>query len=150
MDRSVCSFESTHRCNDERSLVRSQELHGPNEETSHLINHCEWLRDVDTTNFEWEFNFVCDPTYRCLRDRRRVKIHGLCLQQVTTGDRLVHLVVRRPPRGRKIPGSNPACAGIYLGSSHTSDLKTGILVATLPGAWRCMASAGTGQYTVTG
>ena len=29
----------------------------------------------------------------------------------------------RPPRERKIPGSNPACAGIYPGSSHTSDLK---------------------------
>ena len=36
-------------------------------------------------------------------------------------DRLVGLVVRRPPRERKIPGSNPACAGIFSGSSHTSD-----------------------------
>ena len=31
--------------------------------------------------------------------------------------------LRRPPRERKIPGSNPACAGIFSGSSHTSDLK---------------------------
>ena len=30
-------------------------------------------------------------------------------------DRLVGLVVRRPPRARKIPGSNPACAGIFGG-----------------------------------
>ena len=30
-------------------------------------------------------------------------------------DRLVGLVVRRPPRERKTPGSNPACAGIFLG-----------------------------------
>ena len=29
--------------------------------------------------------------------------------------RLVGLVVRRPPRQRKIPGSNPACAGIFVG-----------------------------------
>ena len=29
--------------------------------------------------------------------------------------RLVGLVVRRPPRERKIPGSNPACAGIFRG-----------------------------------
>ena len=29
--------------------------------------------------------------------------------------RLVGLVVRRPPRERKIPGSNPACAGIFFG-----------------------------------
>ena len=27
---------------------------------------------------------------------------------------LVGLVVRRPPRQRKIPGSNPACAGIFF------------------------------------
>ena len=35
------------------------------------------------------------------------------------------LWLRRPPRERKIPGSNPACDGIFSGSSHTSDLKTG-------------------------
>ena len=32
----------------------------------------------------------------------------------STADRLVGLVVRRPPRERKIPGSNPACAGIFF------------------------------------
>ena len=59
-------------------------------------------------------------------------------------DRLVGLVVRRPPRERKIPGSNPACAGIFSGSSQTSDFKIGTPVATLPGAWRYRVSAGTG------
>ena len=59
-------------------------------------------------------------------------------------DRLVGLVVRRPPRERKVPGSNPACAGIFSGSSHTSDLKIGTPVATLPGAWRYRVSVGTG------
>ena len=39
--------------------------------------------------------------------------------------------------------------------SHTSDLKIGTPVATLPDAWRYRVSAGTGQpsvsqYTVTG
>ena len=35
------------------------------------------------------------------------------------------------------PGfSYPACTGIFLGSSHTSDLNIGTPVATLPGAWR--------------
>ena len=58
--------------------------------------------------------------------------------------RLVGLVVRRPPRERKIPGSNPACAGTFSGSSHTSDLKIGTPVATLPAAWRYRVSAGTG------
>ena len=55
-----------------------------------------------------------------------------CLQ---SNHRLVGLVVRRPPRERKIPGSNPACARIFSGSSHTSDSKIGTPVATLPGAW---------------
>ena len=71
----------------------------------------------------------------------------------TQSDRLVGLVVRRPPRERKIPGSNPACGRIFSGSSHTSDSKIGTPVATLPGAWRYRVSAGTSagcQYTVTG
>ena len=59
-------------------------------------------------------------------------------------DRLFGLVVSRPPRERKIPGSNPACAGIFSGSSHTSDSKIGTPVATLQGAWRYRVSAGTG------
>ena len=36
-----------------------------------------------------------------------------------------------------------ACgAGIFPGSSHTSDLEIGTPVATLPGAWRYRVSAG--------
>ena len=30
-------------------------------------------------------------------------------------------LLRRPPRERKFPGSNPACARIFSGSSHTCD-----------------------------
>ena len=63
--------------------------------------------------------------------------------------RLIGQVVRHPPRERKIPGSNPACAGIFSGSSHTSDSKIGTPVATLPGAWRYRVSAGTGQPSVS-
>ena len=66
-----------------------------------------------------------------------------------TPDRLVGLVVRRPPRERKIPGSNTACAGIFSGSSHTSDLKIGTPVATLLGAWRYRVSTGTGRPGVS-
>ena len=65
------------------------------------------------------------------------------------GNRLIGLVVRRPPRERKVPGSNPICAGIFLGSSHTSDSKIGTPVATLPGAWRYRVSTGTGQPGVS-
>ena len=57
--------------------------------------------------------------------------------------------LRRPPRERKIPGSNPARAEIFPGSSHTSDLKIGTPVATLPGAWRYKVSAGTGRPGVS-
>ena len=64
-------------------------------------------------------------------------------------NRLVGLVVRRPPRERKVPGSNPACAGIFSGSSHTSDFKIGTPVATLPGAWRYRVSTGTGRPGVS-
>ena len=63
--------------------------------------------------------------------------------------RLVGLVVRHPPRERKVPGSNPACAGIFSGSSRTCDLNIGTPVATLPGAWRYRVSAGTGRTGVS-
>ena len=46
-------------------------------------------------------------------------------------------------------GSNPACAGIFPGSSHTSDLKIGTPVATLPGAWQYRVSAGSGRPGVS-
>ena len=64
----------------------------------------------------------------------------------------------RPPRwpsGKasasraKIPGSNPACDGIFWGSSHTSDSKIGTPVATLPGAWCYRVSTGTGRPGVS-
>ena len=37
----------------------------------------------------------------------------------------------------------------FSGSSHTSDFKIGIPVATLPGAWRYRVSAGTGWPSVS-
>ena len=64
-------------------------------------------------------------------------------------DRLLGLVVRRPPRERKVSGSNPDCDGIFSGSSHTSDLKIGTPVAALPGAWRYRVSTGTGRPGVS-
>ena len=48
-----------------------------------------------------------------------------------------------------LPGSNPACAGIFSGSSHTSDFKIGTPVATLPGAWRYRVSTVTGRPGVS-
>ena len=43
-----------------------------------------------------------------------------------------------------IPSSNPAGGWIFPGSSHTSDLKIGTPVATLPDAWRYRVSVGNG------
>ena len=72
------------------------------------------------------------------------------VQAQDLSNRLPHwLAVRRPPPEWKIPGLNPACAGIFLGSSHTSDSKIGTPVATLPGAWRYWVSAGTGRPGVS-
>ena len=48
-----------------------------------------------------------------------------------------------------MPSSNPACAGTFPASSHTSDLNIGTPVATLPGAWRYRVSAGTGRLGVS-
>ena len=80
---------------------------------------------------------------------RSVCLSLLTSVSVSLSDRLVGLVVRRPPRKRKVRGSNPACAGIFPGSSHTSDLQIGTPVATLPGAWRYRVSTGTGRPGVS-
>ena len=88
-----------------------------------------------------QFDFL---TWNKLASRKDDK-SGACLCSYC----LVGLVVRRPPREWKIPGSNPACARIFSGSSHTSDSKIGTPVATLPGAWRYRVSTGTGQPGVS-
>ena len=56
--------------------------------------------------------------------------------------------LRRPPWERKIRGLIPLATG-FSWSSHTSDLKIGTPVATLPGAWRYRVSAGTGRPDVS-
>ena len=61
-------------------------------------------------------------------------------------DRLVGLVVKASASRAQDPGSESRLRQDFSGpgSSHTSDLKIGTPVATLPGAWRYRASAGTG------
>ena len=49
-----------------------------------------------------------------------------------------------------ILGLNPACARIFFWwLSHTSDLKIGNPVSTLPGTWCYRVSAGTGRPGVS-
>ena len=54
-----------------------------------------------------------------------------------------------PPWEQKISGLNPTCAGIFPGSSHTSDFKIGTPAAALPSAWCYRVSGGTGQPGVS-
>ena len=65
------------------------------------------------------------------------------------GNGLAGLVVKVSALGAEDRGSNPACDRIFPGSSHTSCLKIGTPVATLPGAWRYRDSTGIGQPGVS-
>ena len=66
-------------------------------------------------------------------------------------DRLVGLVVKASASRAEDPGFKSRLRrGIFFsGSSHTSDLKIGTPVATLPGAWRFRVSTGTGRRGVS-
>ena len=57
---------------------------------------------------------------------------------------LVSLVVKASDSGVEDPGFEFRLRRDFPGSSHTSDLKIGTPVATLPGAWHYRVSAGTG------
>ena len=59
-------------------------------------------------------------------------------------DRFVGLEVKASVSRAEEPGFESSLRRDFSGSSHTSDLKTGSQVATLPGAWRYRVSAGTG------
>ena len=68
--------------------------------------------------------------------------------------RLVGLVMRRPPRERKIPGSNPVCAGIFLRVESYQWLKnwhsSGYPARHLALQCQCWDWSVRCQYTVTG
>ena len=60
-------------------------------------------------------------------------------------NRLVGLVVKALISRTEDPRFKSRWRRDFSGSSHTSDLNIGTPVATLPGAWRSRASAGTGR-----
>ena len=62
---------------------------------------------------------------------------------------LVGLVVKALASRAEDPGFQSRLRRDFSGSSHTSDLKIGTLVATLPGAWRYRVSAVTGRPGVS-
>ena len=59
-------------------------------------------------------------------------------------DCLVGWVVKVSALGVEDPGFESSWRWDFSGSSHTTDLKIGTPVATLPGAWHYRVSAGTG------
>ena len=59
------------------------------------------------------------------------------------------LMVKVPALGAEDPRFESRLRRDFSGSSHTSDLKTGTPVATLPGAWRYRVSAGIGRPGVS-
>ena len=63
--------------------------------------------------------------------------------------RLIGLVVKASASGTKDPGFESGLRRDFSRSSHTSDLKIGTPVATLPGAWHYRVSAWTGQPSVS-
>ena len=64
-------------------------------------------------------------------------------------DRLVGQVVKASAPKEEGPEFESRLRRDFSGSSHTSDLKLGTPVATLPGAWRYRVSAGTGRPGVS-
>ena len=59
--------------------------------------------------------------------------------------RFVGLVVKASTSRAENPGFESRLHRDFPGSSHISDLKIGIPVATLPGTWRYRVTAGTGR-----
>ena len=66
-----------------------------------------------------------------------------------TYDRLVGLVVNASTPRAEDSGFESCLRLEFSGSSHTSDLKIGTPVASLPGAWCFRVSAGTGRPGVS-
>ena len=73
----------------------------------------------------------------------------LRLSALVNYHRLVGLVVKAYASRAEDPGLESRLRRDFSGSSHTSELKIGTPVATLPGAWRYRVSAGTGWPGVT-
>ena len=67
-----------------------------------------------------------------------------------TPPRHVGLVIKPSAPRVEDPGFDSRLRrGDFSGSSHTSDLNIETPVLTLPGAWRCRVSAGTGRPGVS-
>ena len=77
------------------------------------------------------------------------KVIVSCVLSLFIQDRLLGLVVKTSGSRAEDPGFESRLRRDFFGSSHTSDLKIGTPVATLPGAWSYRVSAGTGRPGVS-
>ena len=90
-------------------------------------SHCGSSDGRDTVNHQWRGG----PT------------------QLHPTNRLVGQVVKASASRTEDPGFESHLRRIFSGSSHTSELKIGTPLATLPGAWRYRVNAGTGRPGVS-
>ena len=74
---------------------------------------------------------------------------GVSQGRTCLDNRHVGQVVKAFASGTEDPGFESLLRRDFFGSSHSSDLRIGSPVATLPGAWRCRVSAGTGRPGVS-
>ena len=81
------------------------------------------------------------------KTRGKLSHHVVCASLACY--RLVGLLVKASVFGAEDPGFESRLRRDFSGSSHTSDLKIGTPVATLPGAWPYRVSTGTGRPNVS-
>ena len=82
-------------------------------------------------------------------ERKQTLSRGLLHFRLPHPYRLVGLVVKVSASGAEDPGFESSMRRYFFGSSHTTDLKLGTSVATLPAAWHYRVSAGTGRPGVS-
>ena len=78
--------------------------------------------------------------------------HSKCYAHATgllTSDCLIGLVVKASTSGAEDPGFESCLRRDFSRLSHTSNLKIGTPVTTLPGAWHYRVSGGTGRPGVS-
>ena len=110
-----------------RCPPRERKIPGSNPACVGIFSGLSHTSDLNRIHFS--FILLAETTNQGMRggnqSTRRIWIFVLLLPAASLAWWL-----RCPPRKRKVPGSNPACVGIFSGLSHTSDLKIGTPVAT--------------------
>ena len=118
------------------SRIRNRRRHPSNTQRASQVQTCGDIRTRRHTETEAEIQLALSPS-------RTILTSGYPTLALT--------LLPRWPSGQGVRlGSGRSrvriqlAAGLFSGSSHTSDLKTGTPVATLLGAWCCRVIAGTG------